>query len=250
MEQEWLLKRMMDLAEKSYRNNLYTYTHFLNPEELSCFLNRKEDFAAYSYQMFGGNESCERKIIEFGSPEELGYEGEFPIQLIRISPLMLKFAKDFSHRDVLGAIMHLGIERDVIGDIMVKDKFAYVYCESSITEFIMEHLDKVRNTNVKCEVVDLSLPECSPTLKEEKVIVASLRLDALICAVFKLSRKEVLEYFRSKKVFMDYAVVENNSAKVKEGSIISVRGFGKICFKQICGETKKGRIMVVYDRYV
>ena len=163
MEQEWLLKRMMDLAEKSYRNNLYTYTHFLNPEELSCFLNRKEDFAAYSYQMFGGNESCERKIIGFGSPEELGYEGEFPIQLIRISPLMLKFAKDFSHRDVLGAIMHLGIERDVIGDIMVKDKFAYVYCESSITEFIMEHLDKVRNTNVKCEVVDLSLPECSPT---------------------------------------------------------------------------------------
>ncbi|MBQ4522554.1 MAG: DbpA RNA binding domain-containing protein [Lachnospiraceae bacterium] len=250
MEQEWLLKRIMDLAEKSYRNNLYTYTHFLNPEELSCFLAKKEDFASFAYQVFGGNENCERKMIGFGNPQELGYEGEFPIQLIKISPLLLKFAKDFSHRDVLGAIMHLGIERDVIGDIMVKDKFAYVYCESSITEFIIEHLEKVRNTNVKCEVADLSLPELSPTLKEEKVIVASLRLDALICAVFKLSRKEVLEYFRSKKVFMDYAVVENNSVKVKEGSIISVRGFGKICFKHICGETKKGKIMVVYDRYV
>lgn len=250
MEQDWLIKRIMDLAEKSYHNNIYTYTHFLNPEELSCFLSKKGDFSAYSYQIFGGSENSERKMIGFGSSEELGYEGEFPIQLIKISPLLLKFAKDFSHRDVLGAIMHLGIERDVIGDIIVKDKVAYVYCESSITPFILEQLEKVRNTNVKCEVADLSVAECQPVLKEEKVIVASLRLDALICAVFKLSRKEVLEYFRSKKVFMDYSLVENNSVKVKEGSIISVRGFGKIRFKQICGETKKGRIMVIFDRYI
>ena len=250
METEWLIKRIMDLAEKSYRNNLYTYTHFLNPEELSLFLSRKSDFEAYTYQIFGGNENSERKMVGFGNAKELGYDSEFPIQLIKISPLMLKFANDFSHRDVLGAIMHLGIERNVIGDIIVKDKFAYVYCESSISNFILEHLEKVRNTNVKCEIVDLAIPECAPNLKEEKVIVASLRLDALICAVFKLSRKEVLEYFRGKKVFLDYTLVENNSAKVKEGSIISVRGFGKICFKQICGETKKGRIMVIYDRYI
>lgn len=250
MEQEWLIKRLMDLSEKSYRNNIYTYTHFLNPEELSCFFSRKENFAASSYRIFGGNENCERKMIGFGNPEELGYEGEFPIQLIKISPLLIKFAKDFSHRDVLGAMMNLGIERNVIGDIIVRQKVAYVYCENSIAEFILEHLEKVRNTNVKCEIVDVSLPECRPVLKEEKAIVASLRLDALICAVFQLSRKEVLEYFRTKKVFMDYSLVENNSAKVKEGSVISVRGFGKICFKQICGETKKGRIMVIYDRYI
>lgn len=250
MEQEWLLKRMLDLAQKSYHNNLYTYTHFLNPEELSCFLERKQDFSGFSYEIYGGNENCERKMVRFGNALEFGYEADFPIELIKISPLVMRFAKDFSHRDVLGALMHLGIVRDVIGDIMVKDKVAYVYCESSIKEFIIEHLNKVRNTNVKCEAVDLSLEEVRPTLKEEKAVVASLRLDVLICAIFKLSRKEVLEYFRSKKVFMDYTVIENNSAKVKEGSIISVRGFGKVCFKQICGETKKGKIMVVYDRYI
>ena len=250
MEQEWLIKRMKDLAEQSYRNNIYTYTHFLNPEELSCFLNHKEQFMAFPYQISGGNENCERKMIGFGNVEEFGYEGEFPIQLLKISPLLLKFAKDISHRDVLGALMHLGIERNVIGDIVVRDKIAYVYCEKSMTEFIIDKLDKIGHTNVKCEVTDLSLTELSPVIKEEKVIVASLRLDALICAIYKLSRTEVLEYFRAKKVFMDYSLIENNSVKVKEGCIISVRGFGKICFKQICGETKKGKIMAVYDRYI
>lgn len=250
MEAEWLIKRMLDLAEQSYRNNLYTYTHFLNPEELSLFYSRKDKFSAYSYEIFGGNEESERKMIGFGNPEEFGYEGSFPIELIRISPLIQKFAKDFSHRDVLGALMHLGMERNVIGDIMVKEKRAYVYCESNMTEFILENLNKIGNTNVKCERIEEFPEECKPTLKEEKVILASLRLDALICAVFKLSRKEALEYFQSKKVFVNYNLVENNSAKVKEDSVISVRGFGKIRFKQICGETKKGRIMVVYDRYV
>ena len=76
METEWLIKRIMDLAEKSYRNNLYTYTHFLNPEELSLFLSRKSDFEAYTYQIFGGNENSERKMVGFGNAKELGYENE------------------------------------------------------------------------------------------------------------------------------------------------------------------------------
>ena len=110
---EFEIKRIKDLAEASYSQNRYTFTKFLSAEELSLVDQIKSDIKYVDYSTFGGHEMCERQIIRFGSPETLGYEENFPITTLLIEPLIDKFSDNLTHRDYLGAIMNLGIKREV-----------------------------------------------------------------------------------------------------------------------------------------
>ena len=202
-----------------------------------------------AYSLWGGSESCERKMARFGDEESIGYEMPFPIEILHIEPLIEKFSDDFTHRDFLGAIMNLGIKRDTIGDIFVSNKHGYVFVDEKISEYIMENLDKIRHTHVKVSKVDSLPKEFSVNLKEVKLLVSSLRLDVVIAGKCKISRNQVLELFRDKKVFLNERVCENNSYQVKTGDIISVRGYGKMIFKEISGETRKGRIYIQMEEY-
>ena len=112
----------------------------------------KNDLSFVHSETFGGNESCERQIVQFGDKEILGYEGIYPISLIKIEPLTPKFAEELGHRDYLGALMNLGIQRELLGDIFIKEKEAYVYCLSHISDFISDNLKSVRHTHVKVTI--------------------------------------------------------------------------------------------------
>ena len=129
-EKELLLlqSRLMDLAKKSYRQCIYTHTGFLGMAELDVYYRMEKELCFSHPALFGGYEGAQRQVIRFGNPEEFGYEEEFPIVCIRISPLSSKFAESLSHRDFLGALMNLQIERSQIGDILVGEKVSYLYC--------------------------------------------------------------------------------------------------------------------------
>ena len=123
MDEETLLRRkILDTANKSYNQNIYTYTGFLGLSELAIYNSMKKELQFAYPSTFGGSESSERQIIRFGSPEIFGYDDSFPISVLKISPLTPKFAQELEHRDYLGAIMNLGIERSLIGDILIKEK--------------------------------------------------------------------------------------------------------------------------------
>lgn len=99
------------------------------------------------------------------------------------APLSQKFADKLLHRDFLGSLMGLGIKRSVLGDIVVKNNTGYIFCLDSIADYVVQNLDKVRHTCVKCRVVQ-NLPAGAVAEPEEKeIIVASLRLDVLAAAV-------------------------------------------------------------------
>ena len=119
-ELEQLKKRFLDLAEKSYRQNVFAFTGFLSLAEQDALWEAMGKNAFCPFSLWGGNEDCERRMARFGSAEELGYEEDFPIAALRISPLSEKFSEDFSHRDFLGALMHLGIDRSTVGDIFLE----------------------------------------------------------------------------------------------------------------------------------
>ena len=111
MDEETLLRRkILDTANKSYNQNIYTYTGFLGLSELAIYNSMKKELQFAYPSTFGGSESSERQIIRFGSPEIFGYDDSFPISVFKISPLTPKFAQELEHRDYLGAIMNLGIE--------------------------------------------------------------------------------------------------------------------------------------------
>ena len=133
-----------------------------------------------SFSLFGGYENAERQIAVFGNEEEFGYSPSYPIVCILVSPLMQKFADDLTHRDFLGSVLGLGIKRETIGDIIIKNNTGYIFCLETIADFITENLKKVRHTSVKCGKVTETPKEVNPEATEKFIIVASERLDVII----------------------------------------------------------------------
>ncbi len=239
-----LKNRFHDLADKSFQQGIFTFTGFLGLGEQDCFWQEEGKLRHAGYTLYGGCEGADRVVIRFGKPEELGYEVPFPIVCIHIRPLQQKFADDLSHRDFLGALMNLGIERSTIGDIKVGEKQAYLFCLDFIAEFICENLDKIRHTNVKCSITEdyESVPQEEP--ETVCVQVQSLRVDALLSKTYNLSREKSLELFRTGKVYVNGRLCENNSRQLKVGETVNARGFGKFTLVGEPRETRKGKMAV------
>lgn len=251
MDDNQLLKaRIQELAKASYQQNRYTFTQFLAPAELSIVDELAVELKYIDYETFGGNENCERQMVRFGSPRTLGYEEPYPIATLLIEPLMEKFAEELGHRDYLGAIMNLGIKREILGDIMIKGKSAYLFCEEDIADYIITSLDKIRHTNVKVSRISGEVEALKKELQDMEVLVSAPRFDAVVAAVAKVSRQEALNLFREKKVLLNGRVCENNSMQLKEDSVFSIRGYGKYVYVGGGNMTKKGRIYVHLKKYV
>lgn len=244
-----LKKHLMDLADQSYQNNMFTFSAFLSLHEQQLLDEICKENAFVRVVLTGGHADCERRMARFGDPEELGYEEDFPICCILIEPLIEKFADALTHRDFLGAIMNLGIERNTIGDIFVEGKSAYLYCHQKIAEYLLTELDQVKHTHVKCRIVDPS--EEMPTAKpvEKEVLVSSVRIDGVISKVYNISRTESLELFRAGRVFINGRLMESNSYALHTGDSVTVRGFGKFIFKEEVCRTKKDKLRILIEKY-
>ena len=161
----------------------------------------------------------------------------------------MKFADELNHRDFLGALMNLGIKREVLGDILVtkekgKECVAYLFCLSSIVEYIVESLDRIKHTSVKVTRVD-TLPEIAKKPLEERAVqVASERMDAVLASVYKLSRSESQKLIAEERVFRNGRAFTNNGTPLKEGDRISVRGFGRFFYDGVEKTSKKGRLYI------
>lgn len=240
-ELQQLKKRVAELARKSYEHNIYTYTGFLSMAELDVFYGMLPELRGVSYELYGGRPGCERQVLRFGSEEALGYGEGFPIVCLSVKPGMEKFADDLTHRDFLGALMNLGIDRSTLGDIFLEGKSAYLFCLDKIAPFIMENLDKVKHTNVRCAVADAAaeLPVKEP--EEIRFTVSSERADSILARVYNLSRNQSLGLFRERKVYVNGRVNENNSYALKGGDVVSVRGYGRFIYYGAGHETKKGK---------
>ena len=117
-ELQLLEKRFAELADRAWQQNLFVFTGFLSLAEQEV-LWRSAAKAGVHIELYGGMDGAERCMGRFGDPEEFGYEEPFPICAVKIEPLAEKFAENFSHRDFMGAILNLGIDRSTIGDICV-----------------------------------------------------------------------------------------------------------------------------------
>lgn len=240
--EELLKKRFRELARKSYQNNQYTFTGFLSLADLACFYEIEKELSYVPCKVWGGSELCERVMIRFGSEEELGYEEEFPIICIEVRPLAVKFADALTHRDFLGALMNLGIERSTLGDILIVDHVGYIFCMENMADFIMENLVKVKHTSVFCSRAK-EIPSLTEKDRQEvKIQISSERIDGVLAKAWRLSRSEAIELFRQKKVFVNGRLCENNSQLLKSGDVISARGCGKFEYSGQAGISKKGKI--------
>ena len=243
-EEQLLYKRLIELANRAYKNNIYTFSDFLSlsQQEILYQAARDKSFAPIKYDVFGGYENCERKMARFGSEADFGYEVEYPIKCIKVAPLAKKFAKEYTHRDYLGSLMSLGIDRKKFGDIFVDGMEAYIYADESTADYLLENFVSVGRNSVKCSFSELPETYKKAALKEATIQVASPRADAIIARVYNLSRKDTIPYFTEKKVSVNGHIVENNDKILSEGDSVSVRGFGKFNILSEGGLSKKGKL--------
>ncbi len=248
-EKELFGQRLKDLADQSFKNNKFTYTSFLSEGELSDYYLLEKELKFASPSVWGGRENADRVMVRFGDADAFGFEEGFPIVMLEISPLNVKFSDDFTHRDFLGALMNLGIERNTLGDILVNSKKGFIFCKESVSEYIKENLTKVKHTSVLVKETNELDEEFKPVFDEKIVQVASERIDAVISKVYNLSRNSSNELFRTGKVFVNSRECTSNSYELKTGDVISVRGFGKMIFEGSVGLSKKGKSNVKVSVY-
>ncbi len=251
-EEQLLAGRLSDLANICYNRNIPVFSGFLNLNEQNILEQNahgssKGVFSNVCVLTDGGYESAERKIAVF-LPYS-GYDYQLPIEIIRIEADK-RFAGELTHRDFLGALMNLGIERSLIGDIVISEGSAYVFCLEKIAEFIADNLTRVKNDYVSCTRNCTLDKDFTPSYKEIVGSVASLRLDAVISLAFNESRSHSVSYIEDSLVFVNGRLITTNAYNLKEGEIISVRGRGRFKYMYTKSETKKGRYMVVLNLYV
>ena len=243
-ETDHLAGHLKDLAEQSYERQIYTFTNFLGEAEQGVLLSVEKEIGYAGVTLFGGTDNADRCIARFGRPDELGYEQPFPIICLKADPAALKYSEQLTHRDYLGALMGLGVERELIGDIYLDGLSAYIFCIEHIAGFVAENLVQVRHTNVRLSVMD-EVPECAgPGLEECILVTASERLDAVISKMFNLSRNKSLILFQNEKVFVNGRECRSCSTICRPGDKVSVRGFGKFIYDGMEGITGKGRCRV------
>jgi len=257
MEKEVLLKkRIQDLARHAYNRNIVTFTDFLDLNELHILNNLNLRDAGVTYRISGGYKMSERQIAAF-FPDALSdvidnsaASWKFPITCIEIIPLSRKFAEPLNHRDYLGALLNLGIERSVLGDILIKEQSAYIFCLQRMEPFILENCTRIRHTQVTAQKITQFDQVIKPEFEEITGTVASIRLDSVIGLAFKTSRSSMIRLIEGGKVFVNGKMITSNGYHLKPEDIISVRGHGKFQFCDVLSETKKGRRRVQVNRYI
>lgn len=240
-------RHLIDLSRQAQQRDIVVFSDFLNLNELNIF--RQQGSELYSgFELYGGYELSERQMIAF-LPDALCYDWKFPITCLKITPVNKKFAEKISHRDVLGSLMNLGIERSKLGDILVHEAESYVFCQEKIGEYLIENLTRIRHTTV---LAVQTLPDevhMEPELETAEGIITSNRLDSVIACLCKISRSQASQWIRGGKVFINNKETLQITYECKPGALISVRSVGRFRFLNCQGETRKGRLKIRYEKY-
>ena len=258
-DKEKLISHILDLKEKAATESIITSSSFLSVDELSDVIKEEKVNNRYVDTFYcGGYEDAERKTAVFvpvfyGVNEDeiesfLNENGCNPVSLLLVKKD--KFTS-LTHRDYLGALMGLGLKREVIGDIVLSDDGCSIFCLKSVASFIAENLRQAGRGSLSVTVADKN--EFSIKNAETETVfasVASMRLDCLVAATFKLSRPSAAEAIKQGLVYVNSAQTMKSDFSLKEGDKLVLRGKGKAVIGEATGQSKKGRIHLNIKKYL
>lgn len=235
------MRRILDKIEMVLGNHSIQSTDFMDPYERKLAQSILNRFTEISYREMGGLIEAERKIILI-YPDYLQWDNmDLPIVSLKIEGLVDKL----SHRDFLGGILNLGINREKIGDILIHEGYANIVVKSEIGNFILMNLERIGKEIVKVRQIPLEeLEQGKIEYKDILATLSSLRLDVLISGALNLSRKDSQRLVETRRVKVNWEPMERVSKDVEEGDIVSVKGYGRFTLNSIKGFSKKGKIRV------
>lgn len=240
-EDRLVISKAIDAAVLSEKYAAPRFTAFLDPRLLRLVRLALEKAGA-PFGDFGGYDGAERRMICI-------FDGfaDYPIDAVQICG---RGTDKLCHRDVLGAVLALGIKREKIGDIFFENGRWIVFACNDISQFIAQSLEKVGNLKVSCGLCGIEgITPPEKQYKEIKGTVASTRLDCVIALVTGEPRTRAAGNIQSGLVLLNYMPETSLSATVSDGDIISVKGFGKAKIT-VGGKSRKGRIYITAQKYV
>ena len=250
-----LLAQVLDKVEIVDKKNKIEYTDFLDLAQIELvqkFINR---IKIENYISYGGFENAERKIFVI-YPDKFNsvvVEKNLSniVQIIRIElPDDLK--GKYTHRDYLGAVIKLGVERKKIGDIIVDDNGADIIVDKNIVKFLLENLGSLTRfskSNITVQNIEVLRPV--EIKKEEiEIIVSSVRLDNVVSELARCSRNKALDIINQERVFVNFECETKKTKQIKTGDMITIRGKGRFFVKENIGQTRSGRIVISIEKFV
>ena len=241
MEQKDLLPaRMDDLADNAVKTGCAA-SRFLTPAEQRSVAEYFK-YKPITVSFDGGHESAERTRVVFTNADWGEYERS---ELFTALKIEWRPQDTLGHRDILGALMALGIKRDTVGDIVMEEHSAVLVCLPELGGYIAEKLSKVGRVGVNVTEISLDgLSAKKEVLSVKTNTVASLRLDAVLCAAFGLSRAKAAEHIAAGRVNLDHTQCLQPAKELSEGSLLSVRGMGRVKLLEVGSVSRKGRVFI------
>lgn len=240
------VKKALGVCEQAIRSHSVRNTKFLTPNQISLISQIVSQIKDVSFYISGWSDEAERQIIYF-FPEHMDFsEDREALSVVKLS--WTSKEQNIGHRDCLGSILSLGIERDNIGDIIFVDDVVYIVLLKPLDIFLQSHLMKIKHTKVSVEIVQ-ELPEQKFAYDELVINVSSFRLDAFVAELTRNSREKAQRLIQSGSVKLNFIETKDNSKQIPTDSVLSVRGFGKYRVKEFISETRKGRFRVRVLKY-
>lgn len=254
-EDKICLSQVLDKIEFSKTREKIEYTDFLDMYQVSLVENFLRKINIKTYQLYGGYEEAERKVL-FVYPEKydekmLEKNYDKILKIVRVT-LPEEEKGQYSHRNYLGGIVKLGLKREKVGDIIVQEQGADIITLDEFSGILKQELPSLtRFENSKIYVEEIqNLQKREVKVEQVKIIVPSLRLDNFVSDLARTSRSKAVQIMEQERVFVNGQNEKKASKQVKLGDIITIRGKGRFIIKEFDGTTRSGRTVVVVEKYV
>ena len=246
-EQELTLKRLQELALRARFSSQPSFTRFLEPSLERAVLSAAAK-AEVKAAFYGGYGDAERRIAAFYSGEE-PQDWEYPLCCLELK-WNVKYASP-GHRDLLGAVMGLGLERSATGDIAMGQDAgsAYLFAHEDVESYIAMNLASAGRASIRVSPAEMPPKIKMPEGILVRVTVSSIRLDSVAAAALKLSRSEAQKLIEGGLVKRNHIEELRGDVHLQEGDLLSVRGYGRMRIEGFDGITRKGRQAVRLFRY-
>lgn len=253
-EERVLLARALDKLELSENRGVPAHTALLSPGEQAAITDLLNAWGRPKHLFFGGYEDAERRLCAFlpdwQEPEDFLSDPENPVAAMQAD---FPSNADLSHRDVLGSLMGLGITREKLGDILFPESGGcQVVVLREALPILLSQWESAGRYKVR-QLREIPLSALSPRPAQVKTIrdtVATPRLDAVLAAGFSLSRSKASAQISAGRVAINHRECLKADRQVEEGDVLTCRGLGKCVVREVPGQSRKGRTMLVLERYI
>lgn len=246
-EDRVLVSHIADIVEICNKKYISRFSAFLDVRQAELAESVVNQIGSVNHMFYGGFEGASRVMLGV-FPEYMETEiDDFPVEAI---VFRYKCDRKLSHRDFLGVIMSCGINRNMVGDIIVNDGYAVAFVYQTVASAVASEISKIGSIGVK-----VSIEKNPEIIVEERFTeicgtVSSMRADCILSLAVRLSREKSAQLIRSGNVTLNYGSNITVSSELKAGDVFSAKGYGKFILDEINGKTKKDRIHLKIKKYI